>query len=227
MKKVFSRSILVGLALVMMVVPFMLTGCGQNNAETEAPSSAAATAVDQDQEAASEFLPPDEVEGTMRKVQIDIQDYGTVMLELNETVAPISVANFIELAESGFYDGLTFHRIIDGFMIQGGCPEGTGTGGSDKNIKGEFIANGVANPISHVRGAVSMARSQHPDSASSQFFIVHENSTFLDGEYAGFGRVTEGMEFVDKIAKETPVTDNNGTVKDGAQPIITKVTVLD
>ena len=133
----------------------------------------------------------------------------------------------MNLAKEGFYDGLTFHRIISGFMIQGGDPKGNGTGGSDTTIKGEFSENGVENNISHVRGTISMARANDPDSASSQFFIVHEDSTFLDGQYAAFGHVTDGMDVVDAICENTPVQDNNGTVKTADQPVITSITVID
>lgn len=133
-------------------------------------------------------------------VTIKIKDGGTIRLELDASAAPETVKNFTELAEKGFYDGLTFHRVISGFMIQGGCPYGTGTGGSGKNIKGEFAANGVDNPIHHVRGVISMARAQNPNSASSQFFIMHKDALYLDGNYAAFGKVTEGMEEVDRIA---------------------------
>lgn len=158
---------------------------------------------------------------------IDVQDYGTISLELDADTAPISVTNFINLANEGFYDGLTFHRIISGFMIQGGDPNGNGTGGSEKTIKGEFSANGVENDISHVRGVISMARANDPDSGSSQFFIVHEDSTFLDGQYAAFGHVTDGMDVVDAICEAVPVQDNNGTVAAADQPVITAVTVVD
>ena len=160
-------------------------------------------------------------------VEIDIRDYGTVAVELDADSAPITVANFLKLSKSGFYDGLTFHRIIPGFMIQGGDPKGNGTGGSDETIKGEFTANGVSNTLSHTRGAISMARAQPYDSASSQFFIVHQDSQFLDGQYACFGYVTSGMEIVDEICENTPVTDNNGTVKDGSQPVIETIRVID
>lgn len=160
-------------------------------------------------------------------VEIEVKDYGTIKLELDPSYAPISVDNFLCLAESGFYDGLTFHRIIDGFMIQGGDPNHNGTGGSDKDIKGEFSSNGVENTLSHTRGVISMARSSDPDSASSQFFIVHEDSTFLDGEYAAFGWVTEGMDVVDAIAEAAQPTDSNGTIPYADQPVITKVTVVD
>ena len=158
-------------------------------------------------------------------VEITVKDYGKINLELDADVAPITVTNFIDLVNDNFYDGLTFHRIIDGFMIQGGDPLGNGTGGSDKTIKGEFSDNGVNNSISHVRGVISMARSNSNDSASSQFFIVHEDSTFLDGKYAAFGKVTSGMDIVDKLAK-VKVEDDNGTVSKENQPIIESIKVI-
>ncbi len=163
----------------------------------------------------------------LHHAEIEVEDYGTIALELDADTAPISVTNFVKLAKDGFYDGLTFHRIIDGFMIQGGDPLGNGTGGSESTIKGEFADNGVENSISHVRGVISMARSQSPNSASSQFFIVHEDSIFLDGQYAAFGRVTEGMEIVDQLCADTPVQDSNGTVSADDQPIITSIKVTD
>ena len=156
-------------------------------------------------------------------VQIEIENYGTITAELYGEVAPITVENFMGLVEEGFYDGLTFHRIIDGFMIQGGDPKGNGTGGSNQKIKGEFSANGVENDISHVRGTLSMARSSDMDSASSQFFIMHDDADYLDGNYAGFGRVLSGMEVVDAIVKNTPVTDDNGTVTAENQPKIVSI----
>lgn len=156
-----------------------------------------------------------------------VKDYGTIELELDADIAPITVANFAKLVNEGFYNGLTFHRIISGFMIQGGDPLGNGTGGSKDNIKGEFLANGVNNTISHKRGVISMARSSAYNSASSQFFIVHENSTFLDGQYAGFGYVTSGMEIVDKICEDISVEDNNGTVLKENQPVIEKISMID
>lgn len=133
-------------------------------------------------------------------IEMKIKDHGTVKLELYPDIAPITVANFVKLASDGFYDGLTFHRIYPGFMIQGGDPDGNGGGGSGENIKGEFKANGVDNTLSHTRGVISMARSQSYDSASSQFFIMHEDSTFLDGQYAAFGKVVEGMDVIDSVA---------------------------
>jgi len=156
---------------------------------------------------------------------IEIENYGSISVELDGSAAPITVANFVELAESGFYDGLSFHRIIEGFMMQGGCPLGNGTGGADKNIKGEFKQNGVDNPLSHTRGAISMARSMAPDSASSQFFIVHEDSTYLDGSYAAFGYVSEGMDVVDAVCADAQPTDNNGSIAKENQPIIKSITI--
>ncbi len=158
-------------------------------------------------------------------ITIEIKDYGTIEATLDADLAPITVTNFVNLAKQGFYDGLTFHRIIDGFMMQGGDPEGTGFGGSGKNIKGEFAQNGVSNNLSHKRGVISMARSSSPNSASSQFFIVHQDATYLDGAYAAFGKVTSGMEIVDHICEETKVEDDNGTVLQANQPVITKITV--
>lgn len=132
---------------------------------------------------------------------------GEIKAELYPDVAPVTVKNFIDLIKKGFYNGLTFHRVIEGFMIQGGCPKGNGTGGPGYCIKGEFRANGVKNDLKHERGALSMARAMDPDSAGSQFFIMHETSPHLDGQYAAFGKVTDGMNVVDKIA--TVRTDFN------------------
>jgi len=160
--------------------------------------------------------------------EIVVKDLGTIKLELDADTAPITVTNFVKLANEKFYDGLTFHRIIDGFMIQGGDPSHDGTGGSEEKIKGEFSANKVENNISHKRGVISMARrGDSYDSASSQFFIVHEDSTYLDGGYAAFGYVTEGMDIVDTIAKETKVEDDNGTTLYENQPIIETIRVVD
>lgn len=156
---------------------------------------------------------------------IDIADYGVIELELYGSVAPLTVTNFVNLVNEGFYDGLTFHRIIDGFMIQGGDPLGNGMGGSENTIIGEFVANGVDNTLSHKRGVISMARSQDYNSASSQFFIVHEDSTFLDGQYAAFGEVVSGMDVVDAICDSVTVEDDNGTVLKENQPVINSITV--
>ena len=163
----------------------------------------------------------------VRHAEITVKDYGTISLELDEGTAPITVENFIKLAKDGFYDGLTFHRIMDGFMIQGGDPLGNGTGGSDKKIKGEFSENGVENKISHVKGVISMARANDPNSASSQFFITVADSTFLDGSYAAFGRVTDGMEVAEQIAKDAKPVDGNGTILPEEQPVIESVVIKD
>ena len=172
------------------------------------------------------MLPPPSLTGK-HYIQIDIANYGTITAELDADMAPITVTNFINLVNQGFYNGLTFHRIISGFMIQGGDPLGNGTGGSGQTIKGEFSSNGVNNTIAHERGVLSMARSSAPDSASSQFFIMHAKASHLDGSYAAFGHVLSGMEVVDAICQNTPVTDNNGTVAAGYQPVITSITVIE
>ena len=156
---------------------------------------------------------------------IDIDWYGIITVKLDQDSAPITTENFVSLAEDGFYDGLTFHRIIAGFMMQGGDPTGTGMGGSDESIVGEFRMNGYSNDLSHTRGAISMARSMDPDSASSQFFIVHEDSTFLDGQYAAFGYVTEGIEVVDRICNDARPIDQNGTIPRDRHPVINSVTI--
>ena len=165
--------------------------------------------------------------GTLRHAEITVKDYGLIKLELYADTAPITVANFVKLAEEGFYDGLTFHRIMDGFMIQGGDPSGNGTGGSGTTIKGEFASNGVKNDIKHVKGVISMARAQNPDSASSQFFIMVADASYLDGNYAAFGRVTEGIEVVEKIAADAKPIDGNGTIPAAEQPVIESIVITD
>lgn len=200
----------------------VLSGC-----EMQKTNSTRTDNTQTDNNGTSQTEESDKYQKGLHHVEIEIKDYGTISLELDADTAPVTVTNFMKLAEDGFYDNLTFHRIISGFMIQGGDPLGNGTGGSDNTIKGEFSENGIDNDISHVRGVISMARSNHPDSASSQFFIVHEDSTFLDGSYAAFGHVTEGIEIVDKICDDTPVQDDNGTVNPDDQPIITSVKVID
>lgn len=206
-------------AIALIASTAVLGGCSGSSSSSETSSKAT--------EAVSEASTEENLLSGKINAVIDIKDYGKISLELDADTAPITVTNFVKLAKEGFYDGLTFHRIIKGFMMQGGDPLGTGTGGSDEEIKGEFAQNGVKNDISHVRGVISMARSQLFDSASSQFFIVHEDSTFLDGQYAGFGHVTEGMDIVDKICEETPVTDSNGTVAEGKKPVINTITIED
>lgn len=146
-------------------------------------------------------------------VIITMENGKEIKLELDRDAAPITVDNFEKLVKEGFYDGLIFHRVIPGFMIQGGCPDGTGMGGPGYQIKGEFLQNGVNNPLKHTRGVISMARAAHPDSAGSQFFIMHQDAPHLDGQYAAFGKVVEGMEVVDEIAsvqtdfRDRPVTE--------------------
>lgn len=208
---------------ILPVVLLLLALCACSGRQTASETTAAEPA------AAAEAAPEaeDTTFQTVRHAEIVVKDYGTIKLELDEGTAPITVANFIDLAESGFYDGLTFHRIIAGFMIQGGDPEGNGTGGSDHEIKGEFSNNGVDNPILHVRGIISMARATDPDSASSQFFITVADSPHLDGGYAAFGRVTEGMDVVDQIVEDANPIDNNGTIPADEQPVIERVVITD
>lgn len=199
-------------AAVILCTCFLMSGCG---GDTESSSSEETTSASTD---------TTNYKSSYTAI-IDVKDYGKIEVELYEELAPITVKNFVDLAKDGFYDGLTFHRIITGFMIQGGDPLGNGTGGSKKTIKGEFAQNGVENNLSHTRGVISMARSNDPDSASSQFFIVQADSTHLDGQYAAFGKVTKGMDIVDKICKDTPVTDSNGTVEKKNQPVINSIKI--
>ena len=201
--------------MLSLLLVLALCACGGTQTATASAPAAAGGA-----EAAVPFQ-------SVRRAEITIRDYGTVKLELDEGCAPITVANFVKLAQAGFYDGLTFHRIMDGFMIQGGDPKGNGTGGSGETIKGEFSQNGVNNPISHEKGVISMARAQPFDSASSQFFITVDDATFLDGSYAAFGRVTEGMEIVEQIAKDAKPVDNNGTIPPAEQPVIESIVITD
>lgn len=164
----------------------------------------------------------DKPDTSTHRVAIEVQDFGTIELELYPTKAPITVANFEKLVKEGFYDGLTFHRVVKNFMIQGGDPKGDGSGGSDKTIKGEFSQNGFTrNDIKHERGVISMARSSSSnDSASSQFFIVHKDSFSLDGNYAAFGRVTSGMDVVDAIANVKVKDNGSGETSTPAKPVV-------
>ena len=205
----------VKLLLAVFLAAALFAGCGTKEDTTENKKEEQREPI-QDKDTEKE-----DTEGT--KVEITIKDYGTIKISLDAEAAPLTVENFLKLTKEGFYDGLTFHRIMNGFMMQGGDPEGNGTGGSDETIKGEFAENGVDNPLSHTRGAISMARSQDYDSASSQFFIVHEDSTYLDGQYAAFGYVTEGMDVVDKICETVPAIDQNGTVLPENQPVIESI----
>ena len=164
----------------------------------------------------------------LHHAEIVVKDMGTIKVELDEGAAPETVKNFMNLAESGFYDGLTFHRAVKDFMIQGGDPSGTGTGGSEHMIKGEFAANGIENPISHLKGTISMARrSTNYDSASSQFFIMVADYTGLDGNYAAFGHVTEGQEIADQIAENAKPVDSNGLLSKPDQPVIETIRIID
>lgn len=158
----------------------------------------------------------------MNKIKFTMENGGEFTVELCPEQAPITCENFLKLVKSGFYNGLTFHRVIDGFMAQGGDPEGTGCGGSDENIKGEFRMNGINNTLSHTRGVISMARSQNPNSASSQFFICYGDCTFLDGQYAAFGKVTEGMETVDDFLKIERRMSFGGERSTPVTPIVIK-----
>lgn len=196
----------------------LLVGCGSREPGSDALSG--------EQSQSAELENGDLLTGK-HHVQINIKDYGTIEVELDADQAPITVTNFVKLVNEGFYDGLTFHRIINGFMMQGGDPNGNGTGGSDEEIKGEFAQNGVENTLSHTRGAISMARATDPNSASSQFFIMHQDAPGLDGQYACFGYVTSGMEIVDSICENAVVTDRNGTVAKENQPVIESIEVVD
>ena len=214
------KKIIRNLITAVVATTLCLTGCG----------SAGTADKNTDSDKSTQTASGSAIQGNLsgkHHVKITVKDYGTIEVELDADQAPITVTNFAKLVKEGFYDGLTFHRIISGFMIQGGDPEGTGMGGSDETIKGEFSSNGVENSIKHTRGTISMARSQDPDSASSQFFIMHKDADYLDGEYAGFGHVTSGMEVVDQICKKTPVTDSNGMVKKSNRPVIEKIEWLD
>lgn len=196
--------------IVIMLVAASITACGKGASETAGNQN------DIQQQLSGKH-----------HVVITVRDYGDISVELDADAAPITVTNFVNLAKEGFYDGLTFHRIISGFMIQGGDPAGDGTGGSENKIKGEFSENGVLNELTHKRGAISMARSSSNNSASSQFFIVHKDSTYLDGKYACFGYVTDGMNVVDKICSSVKPLDDNGKVNRESQPVIDKITVVD
>ena len=214
-----------------------LYGCGGSNTIPQEQSSSSDSSSDSSQDSSSTSPATDT--GTITEpldngydtgihhATIEVENFGTIKVELNANNTPITVSNFAQLVNDKFYDGLTFHRIIAGFMIQGGDPLGTGAGGASRTIKGEFIENGVVNAIQHKRGVISMARSQDYDSASSQFFIMHEDASHLDGSYAAFGKVTEGMDVVDAIATTVPVQDSNGTVAPNDQPRITSIRMDD
>ncbi|MCH5274916.1 MAG: peptidylprolyl isomerase [Lachnospiraceae bacterium] len=213
----------------------LLAGCGEDpTAPIQREETTAATGRETGQEnRQEETSESEETEGAVEllsgthHIEIHIQDMGVIAVELDADSAPITVTNFVNLAQDGFYDGLTFHRVIEGFMMQGGDPLGTGFGGSEETITGEFSANNIENNLSHTRGAISMARSQAYNSASSQFFIVHQDSTFLDGQYAAFGYVTDGMDIVDEICGNTAVQGENGAVQMEDRAVIEKILVID
>lgn len=225
MKKFKSVISIMCVALMLSVCTFMV-GCGGPQTSTTALNSDANSNSSAETTAAKEQATNPVSQNAVVAV-IDIKDYGKITVALDPDSAPITVDNFVKLVKDGFYDGLTFHRIMEGFMMQGGDPEGTGMGGSEKTIKGEFSQNGVENNLSHTRGAISMARSMDPDSASSQFFIVHKDSEFLDGQYACFGYVTEGIEVVDKVCKDAKPTDDNGTIPKENQPVINSIKIVE
>lgn len=202
----------------------------EDETKTDDTSDSAKDAAQNDDTASNNAVSNEKAKGSVENGQqytcvIDVENYGPITLVLDEGIAPITVQNFKKLADEGFYNGLTFHRIIDGFMIQGGDPKGNGTGGSSENIYGEFSANGFDNTLKHEKGVISMARSQLKNSASSQFFICEEDAPSLDGQYAAFGWVTDGMDIVEQIAEDAKPTDNNGSIAKEDQPVINSITV--
>ncbi len=218
---------LISIILMAALLSLCLTGCGDTR-ENADKSTAKTTKKESFEEKKDAGTSNSQYLTGKHHAEIVIAEYGKLELELDADVAPITVTNFVNLAKKGFYNGLTFHRIMSGFMIQGGDPNGDGTGGSEETIKGEFKSNGIENTMSHKRGVISMARTQNdPDSASSQFFIVQADSDFLDGDYAAFGKVTAGMDIVDKICQSVQPIDNNGTVPADQQPKITAIKVID
>lgn len=218
---------LISIILMAALLSLCLTGCGDTRENVD-KSTAKTTKKESFAEKKDAGTSNSQYLTGKHHAEIVIAEYGKLELELDADVAPITVTNFVNLAKKGFYNGLTFHRIMSGFMIQGGDPNGDGTGGSEETIKGEFKSNGIENTMSHKRGVISMARTQNdPDSASSQFFIVQADSDFLDGDYAAFGKVTAGMDIVDKICQSVQPIDNNGTVPADQQPKITAIKVID
>lgn len=218
------------LAVILLVVliiwdPFTTEEESDTNTNTESTADTDTTDSNTESDDNATYTPAELDADLTYYADIAIENYGTITVKLDQASAPISAANFVTLAEDGFYDGLTFHRIKEGFVMQGGDPNGNGSGGSENNIVGEFTENGYDNDLSHTRGAISMARSDAYDSASSQFFIVHEDSTYLDGQYAVFGYVTEGMDVVDKVCEDAEPTDDNGTIKSDEQPVITSISI--
>lgn len=203
---------------------FLLGACGTASDPDEPEQPQPSENEEPVEESANQGVPEVPVEADdVPVVTMEMEDGGVVEMELYPDIAPVSVNNFVSLIEDGFYDGLTFHRIIEGFMIQGGDPVGNGSGGPGYGIEGEFSANGVENDLSHERGVLSMARSQDPNSAGSQFFIMHDDGLNLDGSYAAFGKVTEGMDVVDEIANVE--TSSNDSPVSGEEQVIKEMTV--
>lgn len=198
-----------------------------NNNEPEDTEEEVETELEAEEPELEDYVIDYEETDAVPEVTIEMEDGGTILVELYPNVAPNAVNNFISLAEGGFYDGVIFHRVIPGFMIQGGDPDGTGTGGPGYNIPGEFSSNGIKNELIHERGVLSMARSGHPDSAGSQFFIMHENSPHLDGDYAGFGKAVEGLDVVDEIVSVETIGGSDQSIQDTPveDQVIKKMTV--
>ena len=212
----------------------VMTACGSSSGSgsSKAASSASESAGSSQQASASEGnklkeFSSDELLSGKHHVQMEIKDDGTVTIELDADQAPVTVTNFVDLAKQGFYNGTTFHRIIPGQFVQGGDPEGNGTGTAGYNIKGEFSANGVNNTLSHTPGAISMARTSDYNGGSCQFFIMDADYTAFDGQYACFGYVTDGMDVIDDICSNTRVQDQNGMVAKADQPVISNISVID
>lgn len=232
-----SRRAFVALAAA---APLMLTGCGQSSSADQSDNASANSSADSSTQTTTPSVSYGSVDDALLTAPLDngfssgqhhatitVANYGTIELRLNADVAPITVSNFAQLVNDKFYDGLTFHRIIKDFMVQGGDPNGDGSGGSPRKIKGEFAANGIKNPLKHERGVISMARANDNNSASSQFFIMHKTTESLDGNYAAFGKVTSGLEVIDALAENVPVQDSNGTVAKANQPVIESIVMVD
>ena len=214
MRKMKRKKNILLICSIFIIGLFALIGCGNSSTTEQGKENTEKTQKKSEQETK-------ETNENLPIVTMKIKDYGTIELELYPEVAPNTVNNFISLANSGFYDGLTFHRVIKGFMIQGGDPDGVGTGGPGYSIVGEFTSNGFANSLKHTKGVISMARSKNPDSAGSQFFIMVEDAPHLDGQYASFGKLIEGLEVADKIVN----TKRDYSDKPYEDQVMKKVTV--
>lgn len=211
---------------ILFLSAMLLAACSNGNSTSQTSSQSQVESTATTEQSTAEKADHSVPGQTQYEAVIKMKDYDQpIVFTMDEGIALETVENFVNLAQSGFYDGLTLHRIMEGFMIQGGDPTGTGTGGSSHSITGEFASNGFDNSLKHVRGTVSMARSNDPDSASSQFFIMQADNESLDGNYAAFGTVTSGMEVVDQIAQKAQPTDDNGTIEADQQPVIESITV--